>query len=415
MDHPDILVIGGGLAAAAMAEEYRRAGGTESITILSHDPDLPVHRPPLSKGYLRGAEDRTSVFVHPPAFYNDNRIDVRLGRRVAGIDLGRKQVTVADGERLSFGRLVLATGARPRRLPIPGNDLPGVYYLRSLASADDLRAGAERAERAVIVGAGFLGLEVAATLAQRGISCTVVETAPRVWPQLVPPLVSDFIRTAFEARGVRFRFGRSVRFVGGGDRADHVVLDDATVLETDLVVVGVGVLLNTELAQDAGLTVDHGVAVDSVFRTAHPDVYAIGDIARFPDPIAGPIHLEHWDNALHQGRSLGAHLAGAGTPFDHVAYFFSDLFDLSLNMVGYPGEWDDVIVRGVPGDGRFTAVYLQQGEVRAVLMVNDDHEFDRWVDLVRQRFPADAHRRILADAASELSSLPTRQPGPVRV
>jgi 3-phenylpropionate/trans-cinnamate dioxygenase ferredoxin reductase subunit len=393
-----IVIVGGGLAGAAAAESYRQAGGTERVAIVSADTDLPVHRPPLSKEYLRGDEAMDNVYVHPASFYEEQQIEVRLETRVDAVDREAQEVVLSGGDRIGYETLVLATGARARHLPVPGGDLPGVFYLRSLRSSQELRRAYAGAQRAVIVGAGFIGMEVAASLTQVGIACTVVEMAPRMWGAIVPPVVSDVIPRYFTDRGVDFRFGAGVAAIEGAGRAERVVLDSGEILQADLVVAGVGAVLNTELAESAGLPVDRGVVVDQRFRTSDPHIYAIGDIANFPDPIGGHVHLEHWDNALNQGRAVGQILAGEGEPFAHVAYFFSDLFDLSLNMVGYPSGWDDVIVRGNPADDRFSVVYGRDGTVRAVLMVNDDEHFDAWTRLVETRAPATSALADLAQA-----------------
>jgi 3-phenylpropionate/trans-cinnamate dioxygenase ferredoxin reductase subunit len=382
-----IVIVGGGLAGAATAESYRKAGGTEPILIVSVDGDRPVHRPPLSKEYLRGDETLDKVYVHPEGFYEDQGIQLQLNAHVGEIDRAAGEVVLADGRRIGYDTLVLATGARPRRLPVPGGDLPGVHYLRSLRSAQGLQSAYADARQAVIIGAGFIGVEVAATLTQRGIACTVVEMAPRVWASIVPPVVSDFVQRYYAERGVSFRFGTGVTAIVGEGRAQRVVLAGGETLAADLVVAGVGAALNTGLAEAAGLETDRGVVVDDHFQTSDPRIYAVGDIASFPDPVGGRLHLEHWDNALNQGRALGKTLAGQGEPFEHVAYFFSDLFDLSLNMVGYPAGWDDVIVRGDPADDRFTAIYVKDGIVRAALMINDDEHFDAWTRMVAAQQP----------------------------
>jgi 3-phenylpropionate/trans-cinnamate dioxygenase ferredoxin reductase component len=385
-----IVIVGGGLAAAAAAESYRSAGGDVPVTILSADADRPVHRPPLSKEYLRGDATLDSVYVHHADFYTEQDIDLRLNTRVVAIDREAGEVVLAEGERIAYGTLVLATGARSRTVQLPGATLPGTFSLRSLASAEALKLTFADAARAVIVGAGFIGMEVAATLTQRGVRTTVVEMAPRMWQALVPPVVSDFVQSYYRDRGVDFRFSSGVRAIEGDGRVERVVLGTGESLEADLVVVGVGAELNTGLAEHAGLAVERGVTVDEFFQTSDPRIYAIGDIASFPDPVAGRIHLEHWDNALSQGRALGQTLAGKQSGFHHTAYFFSDLFDLSLNMVGYPSGWDDVIVRGDPADRQFTVVYLREGRVRAALMINDDEHMDAWTRMVDARQPADA-------------------------
>lgn len=382
MDRVDSAIVGGGLAAAAAAESYRQAGGAGDVTIFTQDPDLPVHRPPLSKAYLRGDETLESVYVHPAQFYRDHEIAVRLNSRVERIDPTDKQLFLEGGETVAWDKLVLATGARSRHLQIPGSGLPGLHYLRSLGSAHELQAAYADAKTAVIIGAGFIGMEVAATLTQQGVFCTVIEMAPRMWPALVPEVTSSYIQRYFEAKGVRFLLNTGVEALEGDGQVQSVALSNGTSVPADLVVAGVGAALNVELAAEAGLRVDRGVVVDDLFRTSSLDVYAVGDIANFPDPIVGQIHLEHWDNALAQGRAVGQTLAGRPEPFRHVAYFFSDLFDLSLNMVGYPAGWDDIEVRGDVEAGTFTTVYVRHGRVRAALMVNDDADFDHWTSVV---------------------------------
>ena len=407
MKRTDIVFVGGGLAAASAAETYRKTGGTGSVAIISADADRPVHRPPLSKEYLRGEAPLDAVYVHPTEFYDEQQIDLHLGTIVTGIDLAGHSVLLADGEPVAYERLVLATGARPRRLSVPGCDRDGVFYLRSLASSDELRSALPEVREAVIIGAGFIGMEVAASLTRRGIACTVVEMAPRVWPRLVPPVVAEFVQSYFEARGVRFRLGVGVDSLDGDERVRGVRLADGETLPADIVIAGVGAALVTNLAEDAGLAVDRGITVDAFFRTSHPDVYAIGDVANFPDPIGGRGHLEHWDNALQQGRTLGKTLAGRPEQFNHVASFFSDLFDLSLNMIGYPLEWDDIVLRGDPAGGAFTTVYLRQDIVRAALLINDDQYFGSWERLIAERLSGADIPSILADPSSDPAALLT--------
>jgi 3-phenylpropionate/trans-cinnamate dioxygenase ferredoxin reductase subunit len=392
MDRVDIAIVGGGLAAAATAESYRASGGTGSVTIFTDEPDLPAHRPPLSKEFLRGDDDLDRVYVHPADFYREKKIGVRLNSRVDRIRVEDTQLVLDEGERVSWDKLVLATGARSRTLKLPGSELPGLHYLRSVRSAQALRAAYAGAESAVIIGAGFIGMEVAATLTQKGVSCTVIEMASRIWPALVPEATASFMQRYFESKGVQFLFNTGVEALEGDGRVESVALSHGRSVRADLVVAGVGAALNVELAENAGLQVDRGVVVDSMFRSSHPAVYAVGDIANFPDPIGGSLHLEHWDNALAQGRALGQILAGRPHPFEHVAYFFSDLFDLSLNMVGYPVGWDDVDVRGDMEDGSFTTVYIKEGRTRAALMVNDDDQLDYWTTAVASYAPIESVR-----------------------
>jgi 3-phenylpropionate/trans-cinnamate dioxygenase ferredoxin reductase subunit len=405
MDRSDIVIVGGGLAAASAVDSYRKSGGTGSATIISREPDRPVHRPPLSKEYLRGDEELDKVFVHPADYYPTHNVDLLLETGAEAIDLASKQVSLSTGEIIRFGKLVLATGARPRRLRIPGSELEGVHYLRTLGNSTRLREAATTGGHAVIIGAGFIGMEVAASLTALGVACTVVEMAPRMWARIVPEIVSSFIQRYFEERGVHFLFGRGVQALAGNDRVEAVILEGDVRLPADLVVAGVGVELNTKPAEAAGLETDRGVVVDEYLRASHPDVYAIGDVAAFPDPIAGRIYLEHWDNALQQGRAVGRTLAGRPEPYDHVAYFFSDMFDLSLHMVGYPDGGDDVIVRGEPESGSFTTIYVKDGVIRAALELNDSGRVGTWRRLIRARQPVAGIADKLADTEFDPKSL----------
>jgi 3-phenylpropionate/trans-cinnamate dioxygenase ferredoxin reductase component len=410
LERAEIVIVGGGLAGAAAAENYRKAGGSGTITIISQDKDRPVHRPPLSKEFLRGDKEREEVFVHPANFYDDNQIALKLRTHVDRIDLSAKELVLSDSQRYGFGTLVLATGARPRKLRVPGADLQGIHYLRTLKSSERLQEASRDAKHVVIIGAGFIGMEVAASLTARGVKCTVVEMSRRMWSHIVPEVVSDFMQSCYQERGVDFRFGVGVQAIEGEGRVRAVTLENGESLPADLVVAGIGAMLNTSLAENAELNTDKGVIVDEFFRAslktgAPADIYAIGDIAMFPDPVGGSLHTEHWDNALQQGRALGKTLAGQPEPYDHVAYFFSDMFDLSLNMMGYPADWDDIIVRGDPKGGKFTVVYVKDETVRAVLMINDDQYFDGWPVLIRARRSVDDIATQLADPAVDPKSL----------
>jgi 3-phenylpropionate/trans-cinnamate dioxygenase ferredoxin reductase component len=410
LERAEIVIVGGGLAGAAAAENYRKAGGSGTITIISQDKDRPVHRPPLSKEFLRGDKEREEVFVHPANFYDDNRIVLKLRTHVEAIDLSAKELVLSDSQHYGFDTLVLATGARPRKLRVPGADLQGIHYLRTLKSSERLQEASRDAKHAVIIGAGFIGMEVAASLTVRGVKCTVVEVSGRMWSHIVPEVVSGFIESFYREHGVDFRFGVGVQAIEGEGRVRAVTLENGESLPADLVVAGIGAMLNTSLAENAELNTDKGVIVDEFFRAslktgAPADIYAIGDIAMFPDPVGGSLHTEHWDNALQQGRALGKTLAGQPEPYDHVAYFFSDMFDLSLNMMGYPADWDDIIVRGDPKGGKFTVVYVKDETVRAVLMINDDQYFDGWPVLIRARRSVDDIATQLADPAVDPKSL----------
>ncbi|MGI8968832.1 MAG: NAD(P)/FAD-dependent oxidoreductase [Chloroflexota bacterium] len=392
METFDIVIVGGGVAGATAAARYRQVGGTGTVAIISADRNPPVNRPPLSKDYLRGDTALEAVFVHPLQFYEDKGINLRLATPVDALDLATKQIELADGGRIGFGTLVLATGAHPRHLSIPGSDLQGIHYLRSLSSSEQLRTDSQSARHAVIIGAGFIGMEVASSLTQRGVHCTVVEVGPRIWPTLVPDTVAAFVQSCYTNKGVDFRFGHKVVALEGDTRVQSVVLDDGETLPADLVVAGIGAILNTKLAEDAGLAVDHGVQVDTYLRTTHADVYAIGDIANFPDPVIGHVHVEHFDSAIDQGNAVGRTLAGHPTSFNEVASFYSDIFDLTLHLIGYPLGWDDTAMQPParsPLETPFTITYAKDHVLRAALMVNDDAQ-QSWAEMIRDRAPAGA-------------------------
>lgn len=252
---------------------------------------------------------------------------------------------------------------------------------------------AKEAHGAVIIGAGFIGIEVASSLTQIGVRCTIVEVGRRIWPTLVPDSVAAFVQPLYADKGVDFRFSRKVVAQKGDTRVGSVVLDDGEMVLADLVVAGIGAILNTKLAEGAGLTVDHGVQVDSYLRTSHPDGYAIGDIANFPDPVVGYVHIEHFDSAIAQGNAVGTTLARHPTAFNEISSFYSDVFDLSLNLVGYPLEWDAIQVQpptGSPPRAPFTITYAKEKVLRAALMVNDSTRQQAWEVLIRDRAPAGA-------------------------
>ncbi len=390
----DYLIIGGGLAAAAAAEAIRAGGGGGRVVIVTDDHELPYHRPPLSKEYLRGDQNRSEVFFQPPEWYTEHGIEVMTETRVTALDPNAHAVTLDDGRTLEYKTLLLATGGSPRQLEIPGADLEGVHYLRWLDDSDALRTAAARAKHAAVIGGGFIGVEVAAALAHYKVDTTVIVKDATIWASFMPEKIARFFQQTLEDHGVKFVTGdEAVRILPalGSQRAGSVATKHGHTIGADLVVAGVGITLNHDFADAAGLKMDKktgGIVVDDRLRTSDPDIYAAGDIATFPDPVFGPRRVEHWDTALSQGTAAGANMAGADTPYDHVQYYFSDLFDLGIEVLGDPQPDAHVIVRGNMEDRSFAALYLDGSRdiVVAALTVNRSaEEVDQYRVLIRQR------------------------------
>lgn len=418
----DYLVIGGGLAGATAAEEIRNRDSQGSITIVTNDPELPYHRPPLSKEYLRaeigyaGTYGAGGVYVQLPDWYQQQRIEVLRGVEATVLDTAGQAVRLSDGRILHYHTVLLAPGGRPRKLDIPGADLAGVHLLRTLADANAIRAQlATPGKRIVVVGSGFIGLETAASALQKGAHVTIVAPQARIWPAMVSPAISGFFQGHFTRRGAIIRFERSVNsFVAGPDgrlasvrMAPTAATGQAEEIPCDLAIVGVGIQLNTELAAAARLEVDprHGIVANDRLETSVAGVFVAGDALAYPDPLGGRMHFEHWDNAIASGQTAGANMAGGDEPYRHIPYFFSDLFDLSLNMLGYPSSDAQIVIRGNMSTNAYTALYVENRVLRAALMVNDDSRMDLLRDLIAASAPIIGNPKRLADTSFDLATL----------
>jgi 3-phenylpropionate/trans-cinnamate dioxygenase ferredoxin reductase subunit len=371
MHTTDYLLVGGGLASAQAAKQLRQHDAAASITLVGEEPHGPYDRPPLSKEFLRGEKSRDQLFFDPESYYRDNRVDVILGTPVRQLHTAGKQVTLADGRTIQFGKALLATGGRPIRLSIPGVHLAGVQYLRTLDDAVAIAARAVPGTRAVIIGAGFIGMEVAASLMQRGVHTTVIEAQAHIWPRFADATLAGSIQRYFAQKGVIIRTNDQVAEIRGQDRASSVILKSGDLLPCDFVVIGVGIVPNVELAKEAGLDVDNGIVVNEYLQSSHPDVYAAGDVANYMDPIFRKRRrVEHWGHAEYCGQLAGQNMAGASNPYDLLTYVWSDLFDLHLEFAGDESEHDQVIVRGHIGDTPFIILYLKQHILTAYFAIN---------------------------------------------
>lgn len=418
----DYLLIGGGLAAVTAANEIRKRDANGSILIVAAEAHAPYHRPPLSKEYLRGDIDlegiygKGGVYAHLPPWYEEKRVGLRTGVAVTRLDTDARRAVLSDGSTVDYRQALLATGARPNALTIPGARLPGVFTLRTIDDATAMRAALSVPGRnVVVIGSGFIGLEGASNALARGAQVAIVDPVERVWPGMLTPDLSDYLQGQYTARGATFHLGHApAEFIAGPDGRLSAVriapferAGSMLTLPADIALVGVGVTLNTDLAAEAGLNVDprHGVMVDDHLRASADGVFAAGDVAAYVDPVMGRFHFEHWDNAIASGKTAAANMSGSDEHYRHVPYFFSDQFDLSLNLLGYPAPDAEVVIRGNPAQNAFTAVYIRDGAIRAALMVNDDAQMDDWRELIDAGTVAPEDRSRLADPALDPASL----------
>ncbi|CAM5596009.1 3-phenylpropionate/cinnamic acid dioxygenase ferredoxin--NAD(+) reductase component [Aquamicrobium terrae] len=366
-----IVVIGGGAAGFAAAQRLRNLGYAGSLVMLSDDADLPVDRPNLSKDFLAGSAPQDWMPLRGTAYYEKQNIDLRLATKAAAIDVAAREVRLADGTVLAFDRLLLATGAEPVRLPLPGADLPHVLTLRSFADCRTIIAQAETARSAVVMGASFIGLEVAAALRQRGLTVHVVAPDKRPMERVLGPQIGDFVRALHEKHGVVFHLEETASTI----TATEVRLAGGSTLAADLVVLGVGVRPRTQLAEAAGLKIDRGVAVDAYLETSAPGIFAAGDIARWPDPHSGAaIRVEHWVVAERQGQAAAENMLGGRRKYTDAPFFWSRHYDMGLNYVGHAEAWDAIDVDGDIAAGDCTLRYKQEGRTLAVVTMGRDIE-----------------------------------------
>jgi apoptosis-inducing factor 3 len=364
-----IVIVGGGAAGFSAAEMLRRVGYQGGIILLSDDDAPPVDRPNLSKDYLAGKAPEDWIPLRPDSFYVDNGIDLRRNANVRAIDPRAREVVLADASRLGYDRLLLATGAEPVRLSLPGADLPHVHTLRTLADSRAIIAASASARHAVVIGASFIGLEVAASLRARKSDVHVVAPEPRPMERVLGPQMGDLVRGLHEQNGVVFHLGRRP----GAIERERMILDDGEALAADLVVMGVGVRPRTALAEAAGLALDRGVRVDAYLATSAPNIFAAGDIARWPDPHSGSnIRVEHWVVAERQGQTAALNMLGRRQPFDAVPFFWSQHYDVPINYVGHAEAWDEIAVEGDIAAKDCLVRYKQGGRALAVASIYRD-------------------------------------------
>jgi len=399
-----IVILGAGQAAAQAAETLRRRGHSGPITLIGDEASLPYQRPPLSKKYLAGTFERDRLLFRHAAHYAEQAIELRLGFAAVAIDRAQRRVAIADGSSADYDALLIATGSRPRPLPLPGAELAGVYALRTVEDVERLRAELSPGRRAVIIGGGYIGLEVAATCRELGVEVTVLEAAERLMARVAAPEVSAFYAAEHARHGVIVRCGVQLHSLVPGRETGRVAavrLADGTDVPADFVLVAIGVEPADALARAAGLECNGGIVIDEHCRTSDPHIWAAGDVARHPSPHYGvQVRLESVDNAFEQGTSAALNLLGLTTVHDKVPWFWSDQFDLKLVIVGLNTGYDDRVVRGAPAARAFSVCYLRDGELIAVETVNNTKDQMAARKLIPLRARPD--RAKLADPAVAL-------------
>ena len=406
------IIVGASLAGAKAAATLREEGFEGRVVLVGAEGERPYERPPLSKDYLRGEVGREKVYVHDEGFYSEHDIELRLGTTAVDLNTSSNELTLDDGDRLSYDRLLLATGSEPRRLSIPGGELDGVLYLRSVHDSDALRERLDRGGAVVVVGAGWIGAEVAASARQRGLEVTVIEPASVPLERVMGVDVGAIYRDIHTDHGVEMLMETGVAAFEGDEAVERVRTDDGRLLDCDFVVVGVGVQPRIQLAAQAGLEVDNGILADEHLQTSARGVFAAGDVANAQHPFYGErIRVEHWANALHQGPAAARNMLGHVVPFDRLPYFFSDQYDVGMEYSGFARRWDRVVFRGDPASREFIAFWISDERVVAGMNVNVWDVNDPIRRLISERVTVDDRR--LADPDVPIDELIAAQRGGV--
>jgi len=396
-----MVILGAGQGAGQAAASFRQEGYEGDIIILGDEPFPPYQRPPLSKQYLSGEMPLERVYVRPEKFYADRHIDLRTNTRVEKIDTNARTVTTAKGDTIAYEKLLIATGSRPRKLSIAGSDLPGIHYLRTISDVDGISAAMKTARKVVIVVGGYIGLEVASVAVTNGLDVTVLEMEQRILQRVTTPEMSAYYHQLHTGRGLKILTNTTVSGFTGQDHVEQVLCGD-TRIDADLVIVGIGIIPNIELAKDAGINCENGIFVDDHCQTSVPDVYAIGDCTNHPNPILGRrLRLESVPNALEQARVAVANMCGKDKVYAAVPWFWSDQYELKLQMVGFSSDGDTQVLRGDMSKNEFAVFYLKDGAVVAVDAVNSPREFM----ICKQLYGKPVDAKKLADPDTDLKSL----------
>ncbi|MDH4047467.1 MAG: FAD-dependent oxidoreductase [Gammaproteobacteria bacterium] len=402
-----VLIAGAGHAAGQAAATLRQKKFGGEVILLGEEPYFPYQRPPLSKKFLAGELPAERLYFKPESFYSDSEIEVRLNTKVEQINRGDRSLTLAGGEILSYGRLILATGARVRRLALPGSQLRGIHYLRSITDVKNMREELVAGQRMVVIGAGYIGLEVAAVACQLGLDVSVVEMEDRVMSRVVSKPVSAFYEKEHRRHGVNLLLSTAIGGFAGDDRVSAVNLANGAQLPADIVLIGIGIEPNVELAASAGLEIDNGIVVDDKCRTMDENIYAIGDCTNHPNDIIGRrIRLESVHNALEQAKTAALNICGEESTYHQVPWFWSDQYDIKLQIAGLSQGYDDIVLRGDPDSRSFSCLYLERGRLIAVDAINCPKDFVQAKSLIASHAILNAD--LLGDAEVALKDIQTQ-------
>jgi 3-phenylpropionate/trans-cinnamate dioxygenase ferredoxin reductase subunit len=413
-----VVIVGASLAGATAAATLREEGFDGDIRLIGAEAQLPYNRPPLSKGYLRREEAFEGQLIKPAGYYAEQRIVLTLGTRATALDAKQKVVELEGRERVAYDRLLVATGGRNRTLTVPGAHLRGIFQLRTVEDCDRIRAVIQRGGRAVVMGFGFIGSEVSASLRQLGVEVIAIENSRVPLARVLGDEVGQVLGEIHREKGVDLITEDSVAAFEGDGRVARVRTSKGRVLECDLVVAGIGIVPNSELMAAAGAQVDNGVLVDARSRTSLPDVFAAGDVTNHLHPIFGRLRVEHWNNGFQQGRAAARSLLGGAQPYDYVHSFWSDQYEHLIEYVGFAAGWDRLVFRGRPAERKFLGFYLKDGIVRAVVGLDRggdpedpsaDGELKAAVTLIRSRARVDPAK--LTDEDADLRALATAGAG----
>jgi 3-phenylpropionate/trans-cinnamate dioxygenase ferredoxin reductase subunit len=400
----NIIIVGAGQAGGRAAEALRKFGFAGRVTLIGEEPERPYERPPLSKAVLRGERPPSVAALLPASFYAEQGIELVAGLRVEAIDAAAHKVTLSDGRRLAYGKLLLTTGGRIRSLAAAPVGRPGVFYLRTVADSMALCTALRSAGKLVVIGGGFLGLEVAASARMLGLQVSLIEIKTSLLDRAMTPEIARHVERLHRRHGVALRLGATVAGMVGNDRVEGVALEDGIVLPADLVFVSVGILPNSELAAEAGAKVDDGIHVDQHGATTLPDIYAAGDVANHPNAIlGGRLRLESWQNAQNQAIAVARAICGRPEPYAEVPWFWSDQYDVNIQMVGAPLATDRVVLRGDPAEGRFICFNLAEGVLVGTTAFNMAGEIRFARKMIEMHARPDA--AALADPARKLKDL----------
>jgi 3-phenylpropionate/trans-cinnamate dioxygenase ferredoxin reductase component len=409
MSNQTFVIVGASLAGARAAAELRERGFDGKLILIGAEPGWPYERPPLSKEYLRGESEREKAYVHPEDYYREHEIELRTETEVSALDPASRTVTLGGGEEISFDKLLLTTGAEPRRIPVAGAELEGIYYLRTMADSEALRERLQTGARVAVVGAGWIGTEVAASARQKGAEVTLIDPLNVPYENILGEEIGTFYRDVHAGQGVTLLLGDGVESFEGDGRLARVRTTGGRTVECDFAVVGIGVVPRAQLAEGAGLEVANGIVVDASLKTSNPNIFAAGDVASAWHPFFEQhVRVEHWANALNQGPAAARAMLGDESGYDRIPYFYSDQYDVGMEYSGHAPSWDEVVLRGDREGGEFMAFWLKDGRVIAGMNVNVWDVNEQVQALIRSR--REVERELLASeeiSLEELAGSPT--------